>query len=422
MSAGEVTARRWRKGVNRWCVYVPEQTLSDGTTTRRERRVITSYSKTEALRWGQERREILIAEHRARLRGELAPKKPKVITFAKFCVEWVKHLRLLVVQGEKKESSIDSIESVAAIHVLPFIGSTPLDQITNSKMESLIAKWCEGGYPRTNGKPVSPSPSKKSLNNRKTIVNACLHYAIKVARDEKRADLIATMPCHIEVGSVESAESSYYDAQTYERLCEGALACDLRSYVAILLAGDAGLRRGEILALKIEDVNFKSGEITVRRNVYWRRARYGGGMVEDTPKGKKAKPVATTTRLLAALRKICAGRTTGRVLVTDDGAQVETKDLRLWIHGAERAAGLPATQRMHVLRHSHLTHLAEAGANLLEIATQARHSDLRITQRYLHAAQGSARSAVARLEQARLATSLQRSPADAQDTEKDGVS
>lgn len=408
--SGEVTANPW-KGKNRFMVYVPPQALPDGTKTTGERKVVTAYSKTEALAWGRERRTQIIEEHRAMQRGDLQAKKSKVVTFTKFALgEWVPHLRLLIIQGKRKESSIDAIESALKIHILPFIGSLTLDQVTNGKVELLITKWCTGGYAMPSGRIVNKTKSAKTLNNRKTIVNSCLNYAVSLAKREKRPDLVDVMPCSIDVGHVECDESEHYDAATYERLLEGALSCDLRSYVALLLGGDAGLRRNEILSVKIEDVNFKTGEIMVKRNVFWRRAKHGREMIEGMPKGKKAKPVGATARLLAAIRRLVAGRTTGRVILTAEGEQATPKHLKIWMQKSERAAGLPVTGRMHVLRHSHLTHLAEAGASLLEIASQARHADLRITQRYLHAGQGAARSAVQRLETARLATGVQRSP------------
>lgn len=117
------------------------------------------------------------------------------------------------------------------------------------------------------------------------------------------------------------------------------------------------------------------------------------------------KSVAATSRLLVALKRLAGCRRTGRVLGDDEGGQVTPKLLRVWIRRAEKRAKLAQTGCLHVLRHSHLTHLANAGASLLEIPEQARHSDLRVTQKYLHRAAGAARAAVDRLERKRAAES-----------------
>lgn len=101
---------------------------------------------------------------------------------------------------------------------------------------------------------------------------------------------------------VETEEAKHYDEKVYELLLTGAVEEDLRTYVAMLLGGDAGLRRGEILALNVEDVNFSTSAITIRRNVYWER-KGARRMVETLPKGKKVKSVAATSRLLGGVEE-----------------------------------------------------------------------------------------------------------------------
>ncbi len=395
--AGEVTAKPWRSGAkNRWEVYVPAQLMPDGGRTGADRRVVTAYSVTEALAWGKERRTQLIEQYRQHQREALAPRKPRVMTFTHLVMQhWIPNLRVLCAQQMRKPSSIEAIESAFRIHIEPFIGRKPINEITNAVISELIARWLEGEYPGPSGKPVKATSSPKTINNRKTIVNSALKYAVEQG-------VIPLMPCRIAVKHVETDEAKHYDEADYEKLLTGAVEEDLRTYVAILLGGDAGLRRGEILALNVEDVSFSVGSITIRRNVYWER-RGARRMIETLPKGKKVKSVAATSRLLAALKKLAGSKRNGRVLLNDEGEQVTPKLLRVWIRRAEKRAELAQTGCLHVLRHSHLTHLANAGASLLEIAEQARHSDLRVTQKYLHRSAGAARAAVELLERKRAA-------------------
>ncbi len=42
----------------------------------------------------------------------------------------------------------------------------------------------------------------------------------------------------------------FYDFDEYKRLVEAARALDARTHVVVLLGGDAGLRRGEMMALR----------------------------------------------------------------------------------------------------------------------------------------------------------------------------
>ncbi len=376
--SGEVTARPWKDSGARWMVYVPSQVMADGTRTPAERKVVTARNKTEALRWGQERREKIIHDHKAGQRGEAEARRPKAPTFAKVAEEWLNVKIVQVTTGKKKPSSIDAIKTALRVHILPFIGAKPVDRIDNAVIDALEARWVAGGY-TYQGKwgqvTVKPLRSAKSRNNWMSPVNATLKFAVE-------RKYLPAMPCNIKIPPVETAESEHYDVEVYEQLLKGALATgDPRVHVAMLLGGDAGLRRGEIVALNVEDVNFTTGIITVRRSTYWRTG--DRTMLETTPKGKKPKPVASSARLLAALRELVGTRRRGRVLL-DDGNTVTPKMLKVWVRHAEKAAGLPDTGRIHILRHSHVTHMADAGATLTELMSQARHSDPRVTDRYLH--------------------------------------
>ncbi|MEZ4261976.1 MAG: tyrosine-type recombinase/integrase [Polyangiaceae bacterium] len=104
---------------------------------------------------------------------------------------------------------------------------------------------------------------------------------------------------------------------------------------------------------------------------------------ETTPKGAKAKTVPVTARLLAAL-KACRHLRGPRLLYTDDGKALTPKIIKRWMMRIERAAGLPETGRIHVLRHSSCTHLSNAGVPARTIQALARHSDLKTTEIYLH--------------------------------------
>src|SRR5690349_14957022 len=67
---------------------------------------------------------------------------------------------------------------------------------------------------------------------------------------------------------------------------------------AISLAGDGGCRKNEIISINQTDIDFKNGRFLVKRNVFWKK----GQAIVDAPKGRKAKPVPATARLLQVLK------------------------------------------------------------------------------------------------------------------------
>jgi integrase len=93
------------------------------------------------------------------------------------------------------------------------------------------------------------------------------NYALK-----QKPPVLDRMPCTIELLPVDDEdEADFYDHEIYERLVEDASQVGPRVLAAVLLGGDGGLRRNEVLALNVADIDFKAGQFFVRRNVFWKK-------------------------------------------------------------------------------------------------------------------------------------------------------
>ena len=83
------------------------------------------------------------------------------------------------------------------------------------------------------------------------------------------------------------------------------------------VGGDAALRRGEMLALRWADVDFKRRQLQVQEAVWERKRRDGKGheCITDTPKGGRSRVVPLTDALLHAPIHIvtCAASTCSSV-------------------------------------------------------------------------------------------------------------
>jgi integrase len=141
---------------------------------------------------------------------------------------------------------------------------------------------------------------------------------------------------------VNNVVSEFYEFPDYDRLVEAAEKVDTATHVAILLGGDARLRRGEICAPRWCDVDF------VRKQIRVEQSDWKGAV--GTPKGGRGRVVPMTDALDAALKahRHLRGE---RVLTLDDGKPVPGHTLRDWIERAQRRAGLPAWQRSHPSSH-----------------------------------------------------------------------
>jgi integrase len=59
--------------------------------------------------------------------------------------------------------------------------------------------------------------------------------------------------------------AKFYDFDEYQWQVDAAQKIDPRIHVAVLLGGEAGLRRGEIMPLEWSDVDPRRGQLTIER-------------------------------------------------------------------------------------------------------------------------------------------------------------
>jgi integrase len=322
--------------------------LPDGTRIR-ERVKAPVAAKSAALRWAQEREAVILAQHGRRPKPETR-KAPTLSEFKpRFIEGHVKANRL-------KPSSAEAYESIFRNHLMPTFGELRLDAIGDELVQ------------RLKGELVEDEMGNKSINNILTALSVTLRRAV----DWK---VIEAMPCRIRLLKWDRVEVPFYDFSEYRRLVEGAGAVDPRIELLVLLAGDAGLRRGESIGLEWTDVDLR------RRSLHVQRSSWNGHVT--LPKGGRSRRLPLTERLEVALRahRHLVGP---RVLYCEDGASPTNKVVRMWMQKAQRRAGLPATGAYHLLRHTFCSHLAMQGATVKAIQELAGHQDISTTQRYMH--------------------------------------
>jgi len=142
--------------------------------------------------------------------------------------------------------------------------------------------------------------------------------------------------------------------EEYARLLAAAKAESEEWYAAVCLAGEAGLRVGEIKALRWrEDIDMIARTITVNQQTS--RGETG------TPKGRTRRTVPMTTTLYEALKRMSVIRE-GLVIRNLDGTAKTDRQAVRAIERICRNAGLPE-RLFHTLRHSFGTHAALFGVN-----------------------------------------------------------
>ena len=171
----------------------------------------------------------------------------------------------------------------------------------------------------------------------------------------------------------------YLTAAEIEQLltaCDGSQNTHLRSIVT--LAVHTGMRKGELLGLTWDRIDFARGVMKLEKTKTGRR--------REVPMNRAAYD---------ALSALPGPKDAGRLFRKTSGAAWGS--IRTAFERACRAAGLE-NFRFHDLRHTAASQLLMRGATLPEVRDVLGHSDLKMTLRYAHLSPAHLRSAVARLD------------------------
>lgn len=143
---------------------------------------------------------------------------------------------------------------------------------------------------------------------------------------------------------------------------------NLKHRCIIMTIYTAGLRRSELINLRIVDIDSNRGLIRVR-----------------SAKGNKDRYTLLSTRLLSSLRAYYRlYKPKVYLFEGQDGGQYSESSIKSVLDRAVIAAGIKKRITPHQLRHSFATHLLEQGTDLRIIQELLGHSSSKTTEIYTH--------------------------------------
>lgn len=174
------------------------------------------------------------------------------------------------------------------------------------------------------------------------------------------------------------------DVERLLRACDVKTATGRRTHAVLLLLARLGLRAGEVVALELDDIDWRTGEISIRGKKGLRHDRFpwpadvGHALAtyarRDRPPNASRR-VAPGAPLFASIR--------GRSLSRD---AIERMVPRYTSAAAEHCASLKGKRvTPHVLRHGTAMELLRHGVDRSVIALWLGHESVETTQMYLHA-------------------------------------
>lgn len=244
-------------------------------------------------------------------------------------------------------------------------GDEDFSRVTTRLVRAWLVAEMKGGLNATGGK-LSAASGKRKLS----CVKAFFRFLVKEkVVEENPAENVGgpKLPKRLPVFvREEEMESTLNDAEKEEGFA------GLRDFLILLMAYDTGMRRSEIVGLKVEDVDLSRRCIRVHG------------------KGGKEREIPIVNELLQDVecyleaRSRVVKREHGMFFVTNKGVPIYAKFVyRLVTKELGKHTSL-SKRSPHVLRHSFATHLLDNGAPIQGIKELLGHSSLAATQVYTH--------------------------------------
>lgn len=369
---------------------------------------------------GRRHRRKLSGKSKAEVRAKLAKAKTEAQlgiagtssrqTVAEYLDWWLAHD---APTGKASEDTIAGYAEVVRLYIKPQIGAVRLTDLAPQHVTGMMSALAKDGK------------SARTQHHARTVLRRSLRRAEvhgMVARnvaalvespkqDGHKTD--DTMTAAEAARVLAHAKAKAQTAAKAKELSEDYAATDELYALAVLLLR-LGLRKGEALGLRWDEVDLDAEEVTIAHTIKFPE---GGGYKLKEPKTEDSvRTIPLLSTELAALRQHRKAQTARRlaapvwheaddfVFTTSIGTPIHQRNATRWWHSLLNGAGV-GRRRMHASRHTCATLLLEDGVPLEVVSAILGHSSLSITADiYAKVGKDSMRRALSKHD--RLATNL----------------
>lgn len=296
------------------------------------------------------------------------------ITLEDWLITWLHQYK----KNQISESTFDDYESLIRNHINPAVGKYKLKDLRPEHLQALYNQKFKEGL------------SAKRIKHIHVILHSALNQAIKSKLITYNVSEATTLPRNTNEKKIKTL--TIEEQKRFLQALEGE-----RLKPAFVLALTTGMRLGEILALKWEDVDLENKRITIRNSI--RRIKNRDKQAEiktktvlvlKEPKTENSGRIIplpdvayqelVSFKLLQEEEKRQAGSSyidSGFVFTTKVGTPIEPRNFLRTFQRITKKAALDIN--FHALRHTYATRLLEANTNPKIVQELLGHSDISTT-------------------------------------------
>ena len=313
------------------------------------------------------------------------PKQPKAsMTFG----AWLDHWYRSDCKPTISPKTQTDYENRIYQHIIPEIGQIPLVKLTSGDLQQFYIRLKQGG------RLLQPERYGPGLSDR--MVKTC-HVTCCTALDKAVSQglLLKNPAAACKAPATHPKEMQVLTQEEMQRLLIQAKENDC--YELLLLELTTGLRRGELLALQWDDLDFQTGELYIQRQVQ----RIRGELTVTQPKTRSSsRSIILPTPILDIL-KSCRQHTGSRWMFPSPRKEDSPRDpaaVRKKLSTILDRAGCKHV-RFHDLRHTFATNALEHGMDVKTLSAIIGHVSSATTLNvYAHVTDGMRQSAAAKID------------------------
>jgi integrase len=299
--------------------------------------------------------------------------EPSKLTVRQYC----EHRWLPVVEHALKPTTLRGYADIVRNRIVPLIGDVRLTELNEGDIARMYSTLRSEG--RRDG---AGGLSEASLQHTHVVLRKALKDAVRGTHGSKL--LLRNPADDVQRPRRKRTEMCVWSADELRRFLDDARGDWL--HACWVLAATTGLRRGELVGLRWDDVVLDKGVLSVKRS----RVAAGYQVSEGTPKSGRGRRVDLDPETVAVLRRHRARQLeermawgeawaeTGLVFTREDGKALHPHTVSQAFGRSVARADVPAI-RFHDLRHTHATLLLGAGVHPKVVQERLGHASIQIT-------------------------------------------
>ena len=297
--------------------------------------------------------------------------------------QWMDLWYEIYAEVKVRASSHQTYRGYIENHIKPSIGDIPLEKLTPLDLQKFYKHLLtEGRVDRIESKKQPKGLSAKSVRN----INQIISSAMKLAVMQKLILFNPTEGCvmpRLEKQEMKTLSTEHLSAFLQEAKNSGV-------YELYYLDLATGLRRGELLGLKWDDIDLDMGVIRIKRQI----GRVEGIVQELPLKTKNAyRTISIGPDAVEMLKGMKENKASDYVFPSPTGGPISPDSIMNMLRRVLKRAGLPAI-RFHDLRHTFATLALQNGVDIKTVSGMLGHFSAGFTlDTYAHVTTAAQREA-----------------------------